>query len=185
MARQGTRLRDQFGHPVFVETGVYRVHEGEMFVGGHFWSESASTTMVADNETVVILVKPGNFMHVVRSVAAGGDCEIYHHKGVTTAATSAGNTITPINHNCGSNKTSACGMYWGSTAMIASFGTAFPGVFSPGGTGGNSVGGITGGHKHEYVLSSTDIYATAITNRSGLVIPISLTYEWYEPGASS
>lgn len=185
MARQGTRLRDYFGHPVSIKAEHYRIHEGESFIAGYGWLESVSTaTPLADNQTVALLIKPGSAMHIISNIAAAGDFDIYFYKGATTG-TSAGTQLTIFNNNEYSNKTSQASLYYGSTGMFASLGTAYPGVFLPGGTGGNAVGGDKPTFNRERIIRSTDIYAITLTNRSGGISPVSAVLEWYEPGASS
>lgn len=153
---------DQFGHKAEISAEHYRVHNGETFISGYFWSESESTAMVADNETVALLIQHGAGMHMITEVIATGTAEVYHYKNVTTGTTgSAGTPVTPVNKNGFSNKTSDATVLWGSTDISG------------------------GGYERETILKTNEHHAIFVTNRSGAAAPISITAEWYEPGASS
>jgi hypothetical protein len=180
-----TKPYDPFGHKVQITPEHYRVHEGESFVTGYFWSESASSGNIADNATVCLLVQPGAGMHTIANVMAGGEAEVYFSSGTTTSSSTAATSVTPINKNAYSNKTSACTVSWGTTAIVTDYGTDYPGALIAGGSGGNAVGGSYGGYERETVLKADVNYLIRVTNRSGGVAPVSINIEYYEPGASS
>lgn len=175
-----TTPRDQFNQEVRVDSEHYRIHNGQTFIAGYGWLESVSTaSLVADNASVMLHVVPGAGMHAVMDVSASGDCDVYHYKETSSATT--GTELTNFNKNEFDNKTSDTVISWGTTAMTTDLGTAYPGKFLPGGSGGNAVGGQDGGFARELIMASGTNYATVVTNRSGGVASISITYEWYEP----
>ena len=176
---------DIFGHKVGIESGHAYIHDGKSFLSGYFWSETESTSMVADNESAILVLQPGRSMHILIDVTCAGEAEVYHYKGITTGTTETGTSLPTINKNDYSSRTSNATVYWGSTGIVSSLSstdiTTYPGKLIPGGTGGNAVGGRDGGYSRELNLKAGEIYATQVKNRSGAPAPISITYDWYEP----
>jgi len=175
-------LKDvEYGWPVTIEPNHYRTHAGQAFVSGNFWSETAGNRL-ADNGYGVILIKPKTEMHLRIGADSGGDAEVRFFKGVSTTTSTLATAAIILNKSGGSTKTSSATITWGSSVLVSTYGTGYPGRFLAGGIGGNAAGGSIGDLHGELNLStSAGTYAVRVINRGGVVQPASIVLDWYEP----
>ena len=154
-----------------IETEHARVHEGVAFMSGHY------IAAVAAGGTLILSIDPGNAMHTIFSIAAGGDVTFEFFRNPTFTP----GTVLPIfNKNDLSAKVSSAVITHSPTGI--SGGDAFPIGFVPGGSGGNAQGGASDFHR-EWILSPASVYIVRLTNVTTQPIQISAFVDWYEPGA--
>lgn len=177
-----TKPYDHYGQRVWIDSAHSRIHAGQMFEAGVFFNERDATQLL-DNANRVVILSPSRESHLVLNFAGGGDLEVFRWHN--TATPSAGTNMTSFNKDRDSTITSGMTAVYGTTAITTSLGTALPGFFMPGGTGGNASGVQSRGFSHEWDLKGGVNYAYQVYNRSGLTKSISMIFEWYEPGAST
>ena len=163
---------DNDGSGNIIDTAHLRIHNGQMFMTGHY------VASLADAATIVILVEAASAMHMIFSAALGGDATFTVTKGVTATT---GTALTPVNKNEYSSLTSLNATAISHTPTGVSGGTAYPTVLLPGGTGGNSSGSSGQGFSSEIILKTGTNYLITLTNVSGNAKGASLVCEWYEP----
>ena len=170
----------EFGVHHFNTIGIasehQRIHSGEAFVAGYGALHGAELANDASTE-ILIQVGAGTGAHLVRNVAANGDCEVFTTEGVSFSA--AGTPLTIFNKNRNSTDTSTTTATHTPTGVTG--GTSLPTKFLPGGPGKGS-GGQGDSYARELILKKSTNYSFVVTNRSGAVMLLSDILEWYEPG---
>jgi hypothetical protein len=155
---------------VTITTSHHEVHEGEMFVSTYF------IETLADNAKLEMLLRAGaNECHLFWAAAAGGNATLEIIDRVTV--TDPGMALSEENlHRASGNLPLATTFH---TPTVAAGDTILGPVLLPGGTGGNSSGGILRTDTEIIVAANSDIYFD-LTNIAGNNQPASLLIEWYE-----
>jgi hypothetical protein len=117
---------------------------------------------------------------MVFRAACGGDMEAELLEGATVTA-GTGSAMTEFNKNRGSSRAATAGVRRDMTVTDA--GTLIENELTPGGTGGNAIGGASVG-RPEWVLNINTVYVFRITNRAGNAQPMSIAIEWYEESSN-
>jgi hypothetical protein len=159
------------GATVTIPVVHHEVHEGDTFIVSLF-------SMVNGNgDDIAILLRTGltRYGHMTFTVAAGGDAQVRLLENPTVSAD--GNPLTEYNMQ----------RYSTNVAEITAFGnptyieqaTIPMNFLSPGGTGGNSQGGVVR-QNTEWDLSLSTDYVIELTNIAAGNQPLSITAQWYE-----
>lgn len=149
-----------------------KVHEGRFFSGGYY------NASVADTASINVLFQNStNYTHTKVTVASSGNCLLYIFEDTTVS--SAGTTITPINHNRSSSKTLLGTLTH--TPTITGDGTQLNGPsFIPAGDKHSGAGGEMG-FNNELILDISTNYLFRVTNVSGGAAKIGIHVEGYQP----
>jgi len=162
---------------VGITWGHQKVHDGNMFAGGHVFEA------VADGGTATLYLKPSgtNEIHIMPLVSHGGDAFGYFRENVTMS--DPGSAITLQNNNRNSDNTSTVSLYYSPTYGTAagSYGTAIAGGYMAGGEGNPAA--VTGGGQratNEWILNPNYGYAFDVVNKAGAAKTINIGMRFYE-----
>ena len=175
-------LTNSSGESVFEEKALVtidyvhnEVHEGNSYqvttytgtvANGDSWSLLVSLTGASKNA------------HMTFEYAAGGDAEIRFYENVT--GSSYGTKMTSHNMDHSSSNVSQVEIFRNPTITVTN--DVIFNVLSPGGTGGNSGGGVFR-NGTEHILAAGKRYYLQAINRAGSSKPMSVGVQWYEESA--
>lgn len=161
-----------------IDTVHHEVHEGETFQACY---KTPDASPLADNASIDLLFIVGaRFPHFTFTAAAGADAEVRLYEGTTVSANGTGisvmnmKRIPPI---------MIAGVAAFHTPTITTLGTMLIEALLPGGTGGNSAGGIARAGT-EWDLNTNTNYLLRLINRGGNNQPASIVAQWYEETTS-
>lgn len=168
--------KDHITDALVVISGPHReIHEGEMFSVSY---KSPDGAPIADDGTIIFVLTTGSlYAHLSTTIAGGGDAQVELREGVTVTG---GTAMVEFNRNRASDNVATVAVVRDPGAIVDA-GTLIEDIFSPGGTGGNAPGNISG-QRLEWVLNINTVYMLRLTNRAGNAQPMSLEAIWYEEG---
>jgi len=146
------------------------VHLGVTFLVCY---KSPEGSEIADNASINFIINSRYSMHLSFLGAAGGDAELALWENTTYTD---GSLISPLNMNRDSGAYPDVARR---DVTVTAYGTNLLNIFLPGGTGGNSSGGVLR-LGTEFVLSADTNYLLENINRAGQAQSMSLHAEWYE-----
>lgn len=158
----------------------HEIHESETWIVS---SKSADGAPIADNGNFDLLFRVGAGInaHATGALAAGGDAEFLLYENPT--ATLDGTPIARVAMDRSNVQVATSVGFVAPT--IGAVGTQLFQFFSPGGTGGNSAGGVgsIARPNTEWILRAGQDYLWRGINRAGNAQPMAGLVQWYEEGA--
>jgi len=169
-APQALLIDEITGAQVTIPVVHHEVHEGETFTTSIF------SQVVANGDDITMLLRVGatRYPHLTFTVAGGGDAQLRLLEAPTVSAD--GNAMTVRNMKRYSTTASTVTAFGNPTYIEQAVITNF---LVPGGTGGNSQGGVVR-QDTEWILNLSTDYVIELTNISGGNTPLSITAQWYE-----
>lgn len=160
---------DQIGALITIPAQHYEVHEGETF------TVSLLDTNIANSATIIILLRTAaKYAHLTFFASLGGDATIEFIEDPTVS--NAGTPMTEWNNKRYSTTEPTVTAF--SAPTISAGSNPLEG-FLPGGTGGNSSGGLLRPDV-EFILKPNEDYALRLTNISGQAKGGCIVISWYE-----
>jgi hypothetical protein len=158
------------GATVTIPTVHHEIHEGETF------SVSLFSLNNADGTDITILLRTGStrYGHLTFTTAGGGDAQVRLLEDPTVS--NVGNAMTERNMKRYSTDVPEITAFADPTYVEQAVLTNF---LLPGGTGGNSQGGVVR-QDTEWILSLNTDYVIELTNIAGNNQPLSIVAQWYE-----
>ncbi len=157
---------------IVIDSVHFRIHAGKMFQADHVAEGVADAGVIE----VLVNVPTDIIAHMAFQASSGGNArlEIFENPTVT----GAGTALSELNRNRRSGTTAD--VVATHTPTTSADGTALSDILVPGGTGGNSAGGVSESFA-EWVLKSNEDYLIRLTNIAGTAQPLGLEIDWYEP----
>lgn len=159
------------GATVTIPVVHHEVHEGETFTASLFSLANPNGAMIA----LMLRTQTTRYGHLTFTVAAGGDAQVRLHEN--PAVSSAGLTFTARNMKRTSPISGAQIVPSGNPTYTD--GTILTNFLVPGGSGGNSQGGVVR-QDTEWILALNTDYVIELTNIAVGNQPLSITVSWYE-----
>ena len=158
------------GAQVTIPVVHHEVHEAEMF------TVSLVALAVANNAAIEILLRVGatEYAHFTFFASCGGTAEIELVENPTVNV--QGTAMVEFNNQRPSAHLAEVSAFHTPTVVG---GTVILEGILPGGTGGNSAGGLLR-NSTEFILKLNEDYVIRVTNRSGNAKAASIIAQWYE-----
>lgn len=167
-------IDDVTGALAVIPTVHHEVPEGEMFTTSYFLAS------IADDATIMIRLLTGatKFAHLTFFVSCGADAQIELLENPTIDT--PGTELVEYNNKRTSSESAEVQAFH--TPTITG-GTVLLTALLPGGTGGNSSGGLLRANT-EFNLKQEEDYVIRLTNIGGNNQPVSIIATWYEESSN-
>jgi len=159
------------GGLILIDTVHARIHAGQFFTVNHL------NLALADNATIVFLIRTGSRVAHARPFAVvGGDAQFEIFEGPTVTVDGAAQTV--VNKNRLSSNTAETLVFL--TPTTTGDGTELDDHLIVGGVGPVQSIGSEGSFAHEWDLNVNTEYLLRLTNRAGAAQPAHLQFDFYE-----